>query len=120
MTHKQSENLEPRRLPERTGEQPAPGAPAVQLALQRSGHNFVAETRGGGAGGNKLGIKPFEIRHDRFERHVGERPAVLEIFHVPSPGLVERMEQAVIHAVEVKRFNFRSLAQRRVRRPACI
>ena len=69
------------------------------------------EVRGGYARGKKLRIELFEIRNDCLNRHVRECATVGEIFHVAAAGEVDRLEQAVGRAIELKRRDVGARAQ---------
>src|SRR6202044_3807461 len=80
-------------------------------APPRSGRDFVAEACGGWACGNEIWIERLEIGKDGVERYVRIGAAVLKVLHVAAAGLIERMKQAVVDAVEVERLDPGALAQ---------
>jgi len=57
---------------------------------------------------------PIEIGEQGVDRHILERAAALEIFHVPAAAVSNGLKQRLVLAVEFERRKVRTLAQHTV------
>src|SRR5580704_1828106 len=79
-------------------------------------HRFRAEIASQHGAGHEARIGMAEGLLDGLERHIGKGPAVAQIFHVAPAFAIEWMEQRIVLAIKLQRFDPDALAQRQVER----